>query len=117
MTDAALSGNLPAGDANGLTTIIRELIDEPKRLHAIIAIVDCRKVTTDSDSGEVIPTVRIRRVEAIRLPADLGAAEQLMRRALERRSGQTVLPLDLEDEMRRAFDGITEDAGENGSAG
>lgn len=114
MSDASLSGNLPHGDANGLTVIIRDLIDNPHKLHVLIAIADCRKVTTDNDTGEIIPTVRIRRIEVVRVPGDLKTAEKLMRRALENRSGMTVLPLDLEDDVRRAFAEIEEQAGSGG---
>lgn len=111
MSDATISGALPKGDANGLGPIVRDLIDQPHRYHVIMAIVDCAKVTTNNDSGEVIPTARMRRVEAV-LPADLAVAEQLMRRALEKRSGRQMLPIDLEDEMRLAFKQIDPRTGE-----
>lgn len=116
---AHVSGSLPKGDANGLDPIIRPLIDEPHRYHVVMAIVDCKQVTTNNDTGEVIPTARIRRIEVV-LPQDLDAAEQLMRRALEKRAGRTVLPLDLEDDMRLAFKQIDPRTGEkrdDGAAG
>jgi hypothetical protein len=106
-----MSSALPKGDANGLGPIVRDLIDEPHRFHVVLAILDCSKVTTDNDSGEVIPTARIRRIEAI-APADLKTAEKLMRRSLETRSGRTVLALDLEDEVRLAFRQIDPATGE-----
>jgi len=111
MTDASLSGNLPAGDANGLAAIISDLIRDPHKMHVLIAIADCRKVTTDNDTGDIIPTVRIRRIEAVHHD-DLPAAEKLMRRALEHRSGKTVLPLDLEDDVRAVFGQIEADTPE-----
>jgi hypothetical protein len=79
----------------------------------LLLIVDCKKVTTDNDTGEAVPTARIRRVEAV-LPADLPQAEQLMRRALEKRNGRTMLPIGLEDEMRAAFRDINPRTGEKG---
>ena len=109
--DANISGAIPKGDANGLGPIVRDLIDHPHRYHVLMAIVDCSKVTTNNDSGEVIPTARLRRVEAV-LAADLAVAEQLMRRALEKRSGRQMLPIDLEDEMRLAFKQIDPRTGE-----
>ena len=111
MSDASISGALPKGDANGLGPIVRDLIDHPHRYHVVMAILDSKKITTDNDSGEVIPTARIRRIEAV-LPADLAVAEQLMRRALEKRSGRQMLPIDLEDEMRLAFKQIDPRTGE-----
>jgi hypothetical protein len=111
MSDATVSGALPKGDANGLGPIVRDLIDHPHRYHVVMAIVDCKKVTTDNDSGDITPTARIRRIEAV-LHADLPVAEQLMRRALEKRSGRQMLPIDLEDEMRLAFKQIDPRTGE-----
>src|SRR5260370_12366947 len=56
MSDASLSETLPKGDANGLGPIVRTLIDEPHRFHVVMAIIDCKKVTTDFDTGDVVPT-------------------------------------------------------------
>lgn len=102
MSDGSLSGALPKGDANGLGPIVRALIDEPHRFHVVMAIVDCKSVNTNHDTGEIIPTARIRRIEVV-LPGDLDGAQRLMRRALEHRTGRTVLPLDLEDDIQIAF--------------
>jgi hypothetical protein len=111
VSDIRISSTLPRGDANGAAAIAADLIAEPHRFKVLLMIVDCRKVTTDHDSGEQVPTARVRRVEAV-LPPDLPAAEQLMRRSLEKRTGRTVLPLGLEDEMRLAFKDIDPRTGE-----
>lgn len=111
MSDTAFSGALPKGDANGLGPAVRGLIDEPHRYHVIIGIIDCAKVTTNNDTGEIIPTARIRRIEVV-LAGDLTAAEQLMRRALEHRTGRVMLPLDLEDDLKLAFGRIDPRTGE-----
>jgi hypothetical protein len=100
---------LPKGDENGLYSIAAELIRDPKRYRAVIAIVDCRRVTIDSDNGEEAATIRIRRAEVV-LPEDLAAAEKLIRRALEHRTGQTTLPLELEDEIELTFREMAEAA-------
>ncbi|MBO0816566.1 MAG: hypothetical protein J2P30_15670 [Actinobacteria bacterium] len=98
---------LPSGEENGLQWIAGELVEEgalrrPKRLRAVLGIIDARRVNVDSDNGQELVTIRFRRVELL-LPGDLPAAEKLIRRALEARSGQTTLPLDLEDEITQAF--------------
>lgn len=111
MSDSSLSGALPKGDANGLGPIVRDLIDQPHRFHVVLAILDCSKVTTNNDTGEVIPVARIRRIEVV-LKDDLHVGEQLMRRSLEKRAGRSVLPLELEDEMRLAFRNIDPRTGE-----
>jgi hypothetical protein len=106
-----LASSLPGGDANGLISIARELIDSPHEIHVVIALVDCKKVTTDNDNGEVIPTARIRRIEAI-AATDKGLASKMLRHALELRTGKTVLPFDLEEDIRAAFGNIDPDTGE-----
>lgn len=111
MSDTTISGSLPKGDANGMGPAVRGLIDYPHRLQVMIAIIDCAKITNKPDTGEIVPTARIRRVEMI-LRDDLAVAEQLMRRALESRAGRSVLPLELEDDLRMAFEGIDPRTGE-----
>ncbi len=106
-----ISSSLPAGDGNGLAAIARQLIDTPHDVHVVVALVDCKKVTTDHDTGEVEPTARIRRVEAIGA-GDLPVAQKMLRRALEHRTGQTVLPFDLEEDLRQAFGRIDPHTGE-----
>jgi hypothetical protein len=116
MSDANFSGALPKGDANGLSPIIGPLIDKPHSYHVVLAILDCAKITTNNDTGEVIPTARIRRIEAV-LPGDLESARRLMDRALEKRTGRTMLPMDLEDDLRAAFEGIDPRTGEKPDSG
>ena len=99
----SMSGALPAGDGNGLSAIMSDLVRDPQKMHVTIALVDCRKVVTDADSGDSVPTVRIRRIEVITSEDDLRVAERLMRRALEQRTGQETLPYDLEEEMSSVF--------------
>lgn len=106
-----IASALPGGDANGLTAIARDLIDNPHEIHVVVALVDCKRTTTDNDSGEVVPTARIRRVEVIG-GQDKDLAAKMMRRALETRTGKTVLPFDLEEDLRAAFGGIDPDTGE-----
>lgn len=106
-----IASSLPGGDANGLTAIARQLIDNPHDVHVVVCLVDCKKTTTDNDTGEIIPTARIRRVEPIS-GDDLALAQKMMRRALETRTGKTVLPFDLEEDMRSAFGNVDPNTGE-----
>ena len=106
-----LSSALPGGDANGLTAIARPLIDNPHEVHVIIALVDCKASKIDHDKGDIVPTARIRRVEVIG-KHDRQLAQTMMRRALEARTGKTVLPFDLEEDLRAAFGRIDPDTGE-----
>jgi hypothetical protein len=106
-----IASTLPQGDGNGLTAIARALIDQPHDIHVVIALVDCKKITTDNDTGEIEPTARIRRIEVISQD-DREVAAKMLRRALERRTGKTVLPFDLEEDLRAAFGRIDPNTGE-----
>lgn len=106
-----LAAGLPKGEGNGLTAIARQLIDAPSDVHVVIALVDCKKISTDIDTGDIEPTARIRRIEAI-VGDDRDLAAKMMRRALEQRTGKTVLPFDLEEDLRAAFGRVDPDTGE-----
>lgn len=97
-----IASKLPEGDRNGLTVVARAMVDDPHATHVVLAVLDCSRLTTDTDTGDVIPTARIRRVEVL-LADDKQPAEQLMRRAMDARMGGTVLPLELEDELTSLF--------------
>lgn len=101
---AKIGGTLPGGDGNGLEAIVADLCETPKKLHVAVVILDGKKVTKDADSGETIPTARIRRIEVIQTDDDRRVCEQLMRRALDTRMGRETLPYDLEQEIQGAFD-------------
>lgn len=77
-------------------------VNSPARPRAVMAILDVKSIVEDVDTGEVDPLLRILRIEAVR-PEDASTAEQLMRRAIEARSGMTTLLIELEDEIRAAF--------------
>jgi hypothetical protein len=109
MGEISVSGKLPAGDGNGLVAIYRQLIQQalgevPPALHVCVALVDCRKLNVDSDTHETVPVARIRRIEVIGRSEDKKVAEDLMRRALDERTGRETLPYDLDEELRRIVD-------------
>lgn len=88
-----LGSALPKDDGNGLVAISGELIRDPHQVHVVIAVVDCSKLSTDTDTGLVVPTARIRSIEAMK-GEDAELAEQLLRRAYEARTGRNELPFD-----------------------
>ncbi|QOR55798.1 MAG: hypothetical protein YHS30scaffold324_30 [Catenulispora phage 69_17] len=97
-----LASALPKGTANGLEPIVLPLCAEPERYQVVLAIVDCKEIKTDTDTGEVIPTMRIRRIEAI-TGLDKPAARRMIERATERRTGRTELPFEMEADLTNAF--------------
>lgn len=100
---ANLAGALPQGEANGLAAIARQLVETPEKIHVAIVLIDCSKITTKTDAGDTIPTARIRRIEVVNDPADGHRMRVLLRREYERRTGKTVLPFELEEDLRAAF--------------
>jgi hypothetical protein len=105
MPDVKSNALLPKGEANGLAAIADVLAKEPRQLRAALIVFDCKRGTEDYDLDDKVLTVRVRRVELL-LPQDLDAAEVMLRRALEFRSGQTTLEFELEDEIRKAFEAM-----------
>jgi hypothetical protein len=100
---AKFAGALPKGGANGLQQIAAEMVETPWDVRVAVIFFDCSKVTKDMDSGETVPTARIRRIEVIDDPADGNRLRQVLRRAWERRTGEDVLPIDMEDELNAVF--------------
>lgn len=104
-----LGGALPQGDGNGLAAIVRALLDRPEHIHVVIALIDTVKITTNVDSGDRIPTVRIRRIEAIHDGGDRDRLRMVLQREYERRTGRVALPFELAEEIERAFEQPTLD--------
>ncbi len=105
------SGTLPKGDANGLTALSNQLLKNPKGTHIIVGVIDVKTITTDVDTADQVATVRFRRVEAID-PEDADHAVRMMQRAAERRTGATMLPIEMEDEMRELMAALDLTTGE-----
>lgn len=109
-----LTGSLPKGESNGLDAIARALIDSPQDVQVLVVLADCSKISTDIDTGDVEPTARIRRIEAIQ-GADREVAAKLLRRRFEQRTGKAVLPFDLEEDLQSVFSDIDPETGEKRS--
>jgi hypothetical protein len=92
----------------------RKLVDEPTAVHAVIALVDVSRITTDVDTGDREPTVRVLHVEVI-TQADLPDAQRLLRDAIEKRTGATMLDGfsdDLDQNLKAAFGNVDPHTGE-----
>jgi hypothetical protein len=88
-----LSSSLPNDDRNGLGAISSALVDSPGAMQLVVAIVNCRKVTIDMDSGDNVPTARILAVEGFE--AHTAAGKQLhkiLRQQYAQRTGRDELP-------------------------
>jgi hypothetical protein len=101
-TPVKLASALPGGNANGLGAILDELTRDPEGKRVVIGIVDTKKLETDIDTGEVVPTVRFLRLEAL-TGMDLKAGKSLFRRAFFKRTNRDTLPIEMEEELAEAF--------------
>ena len=101
-----LKSTLPKGDADGLSPLEGRLdATEPTGVPVqvvAIAILDVVSRTESLLTNERELTLKLRRVEAV-VPDDAEHASRMLLRAFERRTGQTTLPIDLEDDLRSAF--------------
>src|SRR3954465_2429628 len=103
MPDLSMSGKLPAGVTNGLAVLLPELLDEPTQVRAAIVLLDVNRITEDPGTGDRVPQVRIRSIEPIIGDTDAEEIRRMFRRAVERRTGQPELPLELEREIDAIF--------------
>lgn len=89
-----LSSKLPGdGEINGLDAKAGWLEDNPDELLCAVVLLDTQKVTIDTDTGEHVPTVRIRRIEPLGQLRDVPqAVREAMAEAEEERTGRTPLP-------------------------
>lgn len=101
-----LSGALPGDEYNGLDDIAQQLIETPERLQLCLVWLDVRYIRDETDTGERIPVIRVRRTEPV---GDAKHAPQELRdlalRLYEQRTGKTPLPI---DQFERVTDGPVE---------
>lgn len=82
-----LSSSLPNNsDENGLDSLNAPFTMHPDQQHIVVAVLDCKTITTDVDTGFQIATARILRVEPLK-GREAEQAEQLLQHAMERRTG------------------------------
>jgi hypothetical protein len=89
-----LSGTLPKEYSDdGLGSINSELIANPHDTRVVIALVDCKSITTDTDSGHEIATARILHIEPIKDADAEDRAREMLLAAQEERTGRRALPI------------------------
>jgi hypothetical protein len=94
---AKLTGALPKDDRDGLDSNI--FLRDPEQLHLVVALVDTKAITSDVDSGEEYPTVRVRAIESFHRDSETGKhLHRLWRETWEKRTGNASLPMDLGDD-------------------
>lgn len=93
-----LSSSLPKEyEDDGLSSINRELVEHPSDTHVVVAIIDCKQITTDTDTGMQVATARILHIEPLHDEGAADAAREMLARAKERRTNQPALPMEQVD--------------------
>lgn len=103
-----INGALPKGNADGLSHVETRVIQSRKMVAALV-MLDPASIDEDVETGDKSVRMKIRRIEAI-LPEDVDAATRLLRRAFEDRTGQTTLPIEVEEDLDEALRGVRFDA-------
>lgn len=94
------AASLPDDNRNGLDAVARAFLADPTGCHPIVALVDCKQITTDVDTGAMVPTLRFRAVEGFMRDSRNGlVVRRLWRETWEGRTGQNTIPLGLETEF------------------
>ena len=92
-----LSSSLPKEyDDEGLSSINGQLVTDPQDIHVVIALINCKSVTTDCDTGFDIATARILHIEPIGDQEAAFTAREMLANAQEARTGKKPLPLTAE---------------------
>jgi hypothetical protein len=97
--DVKLAGRLPgSSESNGMHSVQADLLNNPTTQRLAVIWYDVLKITTDVDTDEQIPTIRVLKIEPLGPVDDVSQAirEEVMRKA-EERLGHSPLPFEEHD--------------------
>lgn len=91
-----LGSKLPGDvEVNGVDATVDDLLDDPQALRAGFVQYDVGKILVNPDTGEQVPTVRIRRFEPLGKNDEVsGAIKDAYFAAVQDRTGKQALPLE-----------------------
>lgn len=92
-----LGSKLPGDfETNGIDSLVERLLDAPKDLMVSVIWTDVDKITKNVDTGDDVPTIRVRRIEPLGEVSDVHAAiREAVEAAIEKRTGRTPIPWDI----------------------
>ena len=97
-----LTNGLTKGQGDGLASLARLALRAPRRRRLAIVVLDCSKITVDTETAAEEVTMRVIRLEPV-ASEDVPTVEKLYVRAIEAREGRQMLPLDLQVKLEEAF--------------
>lgn len=80
---------------NGIEEIILTLLEKPKELQVAIVLFKTSKITTDTETSDREPTIKIKRIEPV-FGDDRKLVENIYFRVYGERTGEDALPFDKE---------------------
>jgi hypothetical protein len=94
-----LSSKLPGDDdINGVDDTVEDLLAEPRTIRLGLVWYDVAKITSETDTGDDVPTIRLRRFEPLAtlkdVPPDLA---KVIAKVIEERTGTVALPINVYD--------------------
>lgn len=89
-----LASKLPGDpETNGVDNLVESLVDDPDTIRYAVVWFDCSKITDVTDTGDRIPTIRVRRIEPIGTASTVDPAiAQIVDDAVEARTGRKAIP-------------------------
>ncbi len=89
-----LSSRLPGDpETNGVDAMADQLVADPSAIRYAVVWFDISKITDETDTGNMIPTLRVRRLEPMGLATDVPPAlAQLVADAFQARTGRAPMP-------------------------
>lgn len=100
-----LSSAMPGDfETNGVDAMAQELVDDPKTLRCAVVWFDTKDVKIDVDTGDHVPTIRVRRIEPLGDADDVTKSIRAeVEKAMEKRTGRTPIPWDVVEITEERF--------------
>ena len=111
MATVKLTSKLPDGQANGLTAIYSQLVNQPDGLIACYVLLDVKSITDERDTEETIPLTRVRHIEPVAGGPEAREVAQRLLYQRETRLKRKLHATDLGDELVDLL-GVDPDTGE-----
>jgi len=86
-----LVSKLPSDTVNALPSIAQRLVDDPTERFLCVVELDTGQAVQDTDTGMVVPYVRVRKLEVIFDSRDADFVRLALKKASEVRLGKTPL--------------------------
>lgn len=115
---AKFSAEVPKGDGWGIDEVVMDAVraiqaGEKSPMIPIMGVIDIKEIKIDPETHNVIPVVRIRRMEALVTTDQIRNGQRMiMERWAERKGEGAVMPFENDDVLQRAFDGSAQPVGE-----